>query len=1055
MRKLTLRLVFNVFIIVVSMFIIVARATASVINTSASKESNYHYELLAQVTSQEITTWFSNEAQIVMNQKASIEINNDYSREYLTAYLTRIVNEYNDEGYIYDLYFVNTKNEMFSGYGYVPDASIDFRQRPWYANCLNQNALYYSTPYKDTNLDKFVVTISSAVYNQNQELQGVLALDIFVDTLFRIVEKQDTPENSYVFLLDSELGIATHPSDAFHYVNEQPLLLSDTSDEIYQELTNQLKNSTPKLAAFTDYDGVKRVLYVSRIECCNWYVVVAISEAVVQHSKKAMLTSVLAALLVSLVVGIVTTLIAAREIVEKLSAATEAANAANETKSSFLANMSHEIRTPINAVIGMNEMILRENHEPHIQEYALDIASASRGLISIINDILDFSKIESGKLELIINEFNIASVANDIIHMALSRMGEKPLKLLADIDPTIPAGILGDENRIKQIILNLVTNGIKYTNNGYVLLRLYYSRQAYGINLNISVEDSGIGITEENIEKLFHSFQQVDTKRNRMVEGTGLGLAITKQLVSSMGGFIHVSSTYGAGSVFHVVLPLKISNDTPFLSISKPTAVHARYLPDFQRNSSTMEKFFQVVHSASEQMDIDLLICINLQALKNETAEKRITHIFVEQQQYLENEAYFCSIADSIVVTVIRQRNTVCSMPENIRCISEPFSALSAACIISNQTQLLHWDNRKHLTFRFIAPEAKILVVDDNQVNLKVAVGLLKPYQMQIQTAGSGAEAIALMEQQRDFTLVFMDHMMPVMDGVETVSLLRAKPDPYFKNVPIIALTANTTNEARILSAQVGFHDFLPKPIDVSMLERILCKYIPGALQQPMEQTAEMTAPPSKESSGKFDPQQGLIYMGGDETLYHEILSEYLRSGEHVQKELEALYQAEDLPNYTIKVHALKSTSMSIGASELSALARELETAGKAGDFSVIQAHHREVCAQHLEILSAIRAYLQEQNSDTADTAAAAACRSLSEEEMASWIAEFTAACEAFDCDTAETLLHTAEQAEFQGCPLLSFAKETAALINDFDYDEAIQKARSLYPHLSGKEQTE
>lgn len=244
----------------------------------------------------------------------------------------------------------------------------------------------------------------------------------------------------------------------------------------------------------------------------------------------------------------------------------EAAERANKSKGDFLANMSHEIRTPLNAIIGMCELVLREDDiSESVQENCYNIQSSGRSLLSIINDILDFSKIESGKLEIIEAEFNIASMVNDVINMTMTRKGNKKIDVMVHLDPDIPNLLIGDEVRIRQVMVNLMTNAVKFTQKGTVTLRISQTRQEYGINLKVEVEDTGMGISEQNLEKLFSSFQQVDTRKNRSIEGTGLGLAISKRLISNMGGFINVTSTYGKGSKFYFVLPLRVKDDAPVI----------------------------------------------------------------------------------------------------------------------------------------------------------------------------------------------------------------------------------------------------------------------------------------------------------------------------------------------------------------------------------------------------------------------------------------------------------------------------------------------------------
>ncbi|MGN1119419.1 MAG: sensor histidine kinase [Oscillospiraceae bacterium] len=315
---------------------------------------------------------------------------------------------------------------------------------------------------------------------------------------------------------------------------------------------------------------------------------------------------------------------------EELKKSIEEARQAERYKSDFLANMSHEIRTPMNAIVGMCELILRESGlNDNVRENCFNIQTSGRSLLAIINDILDFSKIESGKMELINDEFNIASTLNDVINMAEARRGSKNIEIFVDADPAIPCGLIGDETRIRQVIINLMTNAIKFTERGSVTLTVSQTRQDYGINLFVSVKDTGIGITEENIEKLFTSFRQVDTKKNRSVEGTGLGLAISKQLISQMGGFISVSSEYGRGTEFRFVIPMKVKNSSPFASVKRPEEIRAV-------GFFSAEQYEQMFMSMGKKLGMQFACCAGIEELENSGA----THFFVSRDKFIRNEEF-------------------------------------------------------------------------------------------------------------------------------------------------------------------------------------------------------------------------------------------------------------------------------------------------------------------------------------------------------------------------------------------------------------------------------
>ena len=523
---------------------------------------------------------------------------------------------------------------------------------------------------------------------------------------------------------------------------------------------------------------------------------------------------------------------------------------ANEAKSQFLANMSHEIRTPINGILGMDSMLLKECKDEVLREYAKNIQSAGQSLLSIINDILDISKIESGKLEILPIKYALFSILNDCYNLTKAKLQEKPLEFEIRVNENLPSWLYGDEVRIRQIINNFLSNAVKYTKQGKVTFCLDYEQKSdEQIQLVISVADTGIGIREEDLGKLFTSFTRIEEKRNRNIEGTGLGLSLTKNLVDLMGGEVIVESTYGRGSCFTARIPQKIVDATP--------------MGDFSRR----------------------------------------------YQQYLS---------------------------------SSDDDALS-----------------------FSAPEAKILVVDDVEMNLKVVKGLLKETQIQIDTAASGRQCLERVKTTR-YDVIFLDHMMPEMDGIETLQNMKLLKDNLNREVPVIMLTANAIVGAKEEYIQAGFTDYLTKPIQETELLAMLVKYlpeehmeVPGTEEPGMAvdtRKSEMSRMQQLEKLEGIDIRTGLLYCMNDEDFYVEMLGEYLESD--LMLDLEQVFSDEDWGNYRTLVHALKSTSLTIGAVHLSGQAKELETAAKNGDADYIRSHHKAVLEEYSELIGGIREIL-------------------------------------------------------------------------------------------------
>lgn len=1047
---------------IIIIFTVVVGVAINIIGFHLIDEADGRYQLVTDNVQEEITTWFSNEAQIVLSQKAALEINGKFEPDELTEYLTRIVQDYNDEGYIYDLYFVNTDNVMSSGYGYIPDPSIDFRQRPWYKDTLDMDGLFYSAPYKDSNLDRYVVTISTTCYKPDGSLAGVLALDIFVDTLFSIANDKEIDGNSYVFLIDNNMGIATHPNEEYAYVDEEPINVSSIADNKYDYIVRYINGEVSKKDKsknhynIKDYDGIYRAVYVSEIDCCHWYVVTAIQSTVFYSTLIKTLFFVIVALVGCLAVGIMVTRFYTSRIISELNEANENALVANEAKGVFLANMSHEIRTPINAIIGMNEMVIRENNDPNINDYALDIASASRSLVTIVNDILDFSKIESGKMEIVETEFNIASMINDIVNMSESRLGNKQLALLFDVDPEIPVGIVGDEMRIKQIILNMMTNAIKYTNTGFVKMRVEFTKQEYGINLNVFVKDSGIGIAEENIDQLYQSFKRFDSKRNRSIEGTGLGLSITKRLVQNMGGFINVTSKLGVGSEFSICIPLKVSNSSPFISLKNPSEVSVVSLFDYDALDINIRKeTINILNGIQNGLKFEMTNLKKFEDLQSYLVDNKPTHILIDKNTYYKNEEYYEKVSHSYQVIVIQKRGNAIDLPGSIISFFTPLYAISLAGILNNKKYSFISGSTLQT---FEAPEAKILIVDDNAMNLKVAAGLLKPYKMRVTTVDSGLKAIDILKEDPTYDIVFMDHMMPIMDGIEATQKIRKLEGDYYTNLTIIALTANTINNAKNMFLQNGFNDFLPKPININLLDKILRAYLPEDKMKPSsnDETSDfkeenlnntvlvnasdksVTGDSPAEIVKDFDYETGMKYSGGSMDLYLEILKEYVENSDEMKQFITTSFENKDWKNYVIKVHALKSMSMTIGAVPLSEAAKELELSGKAENYEPILQKTEGLLKQYEEILIKARQFLSDNNivieEKTSIDNISELTAELDKTVLEDIANQFKEALAEFDSDKAEEVYKGLDKL---GNAYKQIFTRTMDYINGFEYEKA------------------
>lgn len=683
---------------------------------------------------------------------------------------------------------------------------------------------------------------------------------------------------------------------------------------------------------------------------------------------------------------------------EKVQQIIEDQIAAERAKDDFVANVSHEIRTPLNSIYGITDMLLSENDPEVMHREIHNIQMASRSLLSMVSDILDFSELSAGSSELEEEVYDVTSTVNDVINMTMAQIGNKDLELIVDLDVNMPKLLFGDEKKIRRVVMNLVSNAVKFTDSGCVILKIGGRRESYGLNLSISVTDTGIGMREENIEKLFTSYNQADTRRNRQGSGIGLGIAISRLLAQRLGGVITVRSKEGKGSTFTLVVPQKIVMETPIVVMEKNTAPSVAYYFNMEqfRMAEIRDAYTSMIGNLITGLGVSCQACLNLDDLKRRVDRKIYTHVFISYAEYYEDPEYFRKLAEQVKLAVVLDVNSDNKeITGNVIRIQKPFYALSAAAVFAAEHPGDVQMEAAHMA-KFVAPAAKILVVDDNAMNIRVVQNLLKKYQIHVDTALSGMEALEKIGSM-DYDFIFMDHMMPGMDGVETTHRIRQKLGSYFQKVPIVALTANAVAGSREMFLKEGMTDFLEKPVEPSVLERVLRRNIPAdKLQEVKEEAAENRentaaevssgsaeeVPVQKEASRQEDtgtsaaaeaekkPQEktensgealwsvldrssGLLYCGGEDG-YIMILAENVRFYEEMSADLEKDFAEEDFTDYTIKIHALKSSMKSIGAMGLSEKSKALEFAGKAGEFQKIRDGHAEVMQEYHDLMERI-----------------------------------------------------------------------------------------------------
>jgi signal transduction histidine kinase/CheY-like chemotaxis protein len=619
------------------------------------------------------------------------------------------------------------------------------------------------------------------------------------------------------------------------------------------------------------------------------------------------------------------------EKVKEISRNKEEAEAANRAKSSFLAIMSHEIRTPLNAIIGFAEILLQRRLSKAVREEVEKIRASGSMLMGLVNNVLDISKIEAGNMELVSDVYTIPSMLNDILQLNMVRIGLKPIELELAMDETLPVKLRGDELRVKQILNNLLSNAIKYTREGKVTLRAGWKREGDNTAVLIfSIKDTGQGIREEDLIRVFSPYRQFDLPANRSVEGTGLGLSITQNLVKLMDGTIEAESVYGSGSTFTIVIKQEI---------------------------------------------------VEYEPCGNETVENLARFRF-EDSTHKKN----------------RRRN------------------------ISME-------------------DVRILVVDDVDFNLEVLRGLVRPYGLTMDGVNTGQEAVDLIRREHPrYDLIFMDQMMPGMDGIETTRLIRGLDSDYAKTIPIAALTANVMTDSIDMFYAVGIDDFLSKPVEVKKLNAILEKRIPlekqkyrangrtttgvpGASPAQAPSLSPANASPRKTASAVdkelpnipgLDIKTGMAYSGGSFEGYRGVLSAYCRDMQNTVKRIRDSLEEKNYRMYTVLVHALKGASRTIGAAKLGDAAAELEDAGRREDISLMRTKTEKLLADLEELTGSINHALETSPAETGRSPAGA--------EFPDFAAEFNSLKAALTGN--DFLAVNRELKRLSGLPLDNAAKE-------------------------------
>jgi len=641
-----------------------------------------------------------------------------------------------------------------------------------------------------------------------------------------------------------------------------------------------------------------------------------------------------------------------RELLTKMTEMNEELIASADVKSNFLANMSHEIRTPMNAILGMADIVLRGDLNDVEKEYVSQIRTAGKNLLDIINDILDFSKIESGNVELIEEEYETENMIRDVVNSVSWRAYKKKIDFFVSVDKDLPTTMCGDVVRIRQILINIINNAIKFTNEGSVTVQISnYPRDDIAM-LKIIIKDTGIGIKKEDIKKIFNSFQQVDSKRNRNVEGTGLGLAISNMLVELMNGRLGVESEYGVGTTFTILLPQEEINNEPCAVIK----------------NKNVRIIGMIMDKSVEEEVKDVAKALNVKYISHTVKNtiKENDYLVTDITAYDAYKETIHQKYDKDKIIVVAYGDSMLRLKNVIR-IMRPVISFELAKVLNGEELKYNILDDEEDVFDFVAPDAEVLIVDDNKINLSVAKTLLEPLEMNITTVESGKAAIQMLDDKK-FDMIFMDHMMPELDGIETTKIIRNKDDDYCKNVPIIALTANALRGVKEKFKKEGMNGFVSKPIQIEDIVAEIRKWLPDEKIVDVDPTTFLERLKEKKKSYEktleeekiegLDIQAAMKYMGSED-VYLGILNDYCNEIEAKTKLIKKTIKEKNIHRYTIEVHALATASRLIGANELSNKAKTLEGYGHKGEEEAILKETDAFLQEYNSYYPKIKEYLE------------------------------------------------------------------------------------------------
>lgn len=665
----------------------------------------------------------------------------------------------------------------------------------------------------------------------------------------------------------------------------------------------------------------------------------------------------------------------------------------------------------------------------------------------------------------------ISSIVNDVISENQIQEREYLPELIFDLDASMPAVFLGDGRKVKKILRHLVGNAVKFTKKGGVCVRIRTLPKDYGVNLDITVSDTGSGISEGELDKITERFYQTDGGRSRSVGGLGLGLPIVSGMVSCMEGFMQIRSETGKGTVVSVSIPQKVADYKPMIALNnRERLCLACYLKTEKYETPEVRDYYNetIVHMI-ESLDVSMHRVFCMDELKSLVAVCRITHLFIGVEEYEENREWFEKLTGEVKVIVVADRNFVPMPGTRTKLLKKPFYCLTIANMLNAESEM---DEIRFAEKRMICPNVKILAVDDEPMNLMVAEGIFRQYEMQIKTVYSGMKALELCEKE-EFDLIFLDHMMPGMDGVETLKRLRSFFAETGKSAVVIAFTANAVSGAREMFYREGFDEFVSKPIEMVELERVLRNVLPDSRirfvdkEYKPESGGKLSADAQKETAKQADDhktalleqagihiQNGLQYCLDDMAFYEELLLKFAGDAGKKQEDMTGFFAREDWENYRILVHALKSTARMIGADELSEQAKRLEDAAKDQDTAYIGTHHEEVLIKYRDTVQGIRrAFGGEANSGQEVDGVKQTEQEISSADLVKKLEEIKESLGTFEAEKAERQIGELNGFVYGADSVADLLREVLQEVEDFEIAAASEKVEAFICRVKGGEE--